>query len=266
MARVVVITGAASGIGRATALAFADEGARLHLVDISRDGLQSLCREVKAKGCEATDHIVDCRDAAALMALAERVYAAEGRVDVLFNNAGVGFGGPTATMTEEDWRFVLDLNVYGVVWGVRAFLPRMEAQGGTSVIVNTASVAGLVPFPMMAAYCASKFAVVGLSEAMDLELRPKGIRVVAICPGIIDTPILKHGRINLPTAKKAEKTWAQGAPPAVVADAVVKATRAYKSPVVVPRATAALITLTQLSRGLTKAAIRRVADWQGING
>jgi len=191
--RVVVIVGAGGGIGRAVARAFFKEGARLHLADIDADGLKPVADELGAAA-----HVVDCTKAKAMQALADDVFSAEGRVDVLCNNAGVVCGGPVEEIPLKDWRWSVDVNLWGVIHGMRAFLPKMLAQGGESHIVNTASMAGLVPFPYVAPYVASKFAVAGLSEALDCELAPRGIRVTALCPGAVKTDVLKNGRLKLP--------------------------------------------------------------------
>ena len=191
--KVVVITGAASGIGRAVARAFCEQGARLHLVDIDPEGVESLANELNA-----TAYAVDCSKAKAVETLAKKVFAAEGRVDVLCNNAGVVCGGPVEEIPLKDWRWAIDVNLWGVIHGVRSFVPRMLEQGGESHIVNTASMAGLVPFPFVAPYVASKSAVAGLSEALDCELAPRGIRVTALCPGAVKTNVMKSGRLKLP--------------------------------------------------------------------
>jgi NAD(P)-dependent dehydrogenase (short-subunit alcohol dehydrogenase family) len=183
--KVVVVTGAGSGIGRASAELFGRLGARLHLVDVDADAVAAVCDRIG----DATPHTVDCSDPAAVEALAERVFAAEGRVDVLHNNAGIGHAGDLEATTVDDWQRVIGVNLLGVAYGMQAFAPRMLRQGGGGSIVNTASAAGLVGLPEMPPYCASKFGVVGLSQALDAELRDRGIRVSAICPGIIDTPI-----------------------------------------------------------------------------
>lgn len=196
--RVVVITGAGSGIGRATALEFARAGSRVHLVDIDAVRVAEATSAARALGPAATAHVVDCTDAQAVERLAATVYAVEGRVDVLHNNAGVCGGGPVEQLRLEDWRWVIDINLWGVVHGVHAFVPRMIAQGGGGHIVNTASMAGLVGLPFVTPYCASKFAVVGLSEALATELAVHGIGVTAVCPGAVRTNVLRDGRLDLP--------------------------------------------------------------------
>lgn len=194
--RVVVVTGAGSGIGRATTLAFAKQGALVHLVDIHQGRVEEVAEAARRLGPPARAHVVDVRDAAAMEELARDVYARHRRVDVLVNNAGVGHSALVQETSLEDWHWVLDVNLWGVIHGIHAFVPRLIDQGGDAHIVNTASIAGLVGVPSMAPYCASKFAVVGLSEALGAELSPHGIRVTAICPGVIATDIIRSGRLE----------------------------------------------------------------------
>jgi len=196
--KVVVITGAGSGIGRATAVAFAKEGARVHGADVRDEWLVELHQELDEQGLDFSGHVADVRDPDAVEGLAEDVFAERGRVDVLFNNAGVVVGGPVQDLTLEDWRLAVDVNLLGVIHGVHAFVPRMIRQGGGGHIVNTASIAGLLAFPMVAPYVATKFAVVGLSEALDMELAPHDIRVSGLCPGAVRTRVLDDGVLGLP--------------------------------------------------------------------
>ncbi|MDY0001119.1 MAG: SDR family oxidoreductase [Polyangia bacterium] len=225
--RVAVITGAASGIGRATAELFFRRGARVYGADLDQPGLDGLAAALglpaaggqaaggqaaggQAAGGQAGEWAagpgrgrfhggrVDVRSAEEVLAFADRVFAAEGRVDLLFNNAGVVVTGRVEDLTLEDWRRALEVNLMGVVHGVWAFVPRMVAQGGGGHLVNTASVAGLVGLPICAPYSASKFGVVGLSEALVGELAASDIRVTAICPGMVRTALLEHGDLGLP--------------------------------------------------------------------
>ena len=231
--KVVVITGAGSGIGRATALRFARAGARLHLVDIAPAGLAAVCAEAEALGARTAAHQVDCADAAAVERLAAAVYGEpEGRVDVLHNNAGACLGGPIEKISLEDWRWIVDVNLWSVVHGVRCFVPRMIAQGGGGHIVNTASMAGLIGLPFVVPYCATKFAVMGLSEALQAELACHGLHVSVICPGGTRTGVLANGRLELPDRfatwlTKAMSRWAPD--PDRVARQVVEAVRANHS-------------------------------------
>jgi NAD(P)-dependent dehydrogenase (short-subunit alcohol dehydrogenase family) len=195
--QVVVVTGAASGIGRATAIAFAREGARLHLVDRTEAPLRQAAAAIVAAGGTATAHTADCADAAAVQAVAERVLAADGRVDVLFNNAGVMTAGPFERISLDEWERVMGVNFWGVLHGVRAFLPAMISRG-RGHIVNTSSMAGLVSLPHIAPYAASKHAVVGLTSGLAADLAPHGIGVTLLCPGATRTGIMRSGPMDLP--------------------------------------------------------------------
>ncbi len=189
--KVVVVTGAASGIGRETALAFARRGARVVICDIDGEGLEKVRLEVEGLCCEAIVHNVDVADAAQVERLCDDVYRGMGRVDVLVNNAGVGIGGKFEDMTLDQWHWIVGVNLWGVVHGCHYFYPRMIAQGGGGHIVNTASGAGLSPLPTMTAYCCTKSAIVGFSETLRAEAALHGIGVSAICPGLIRTNITK---------------------------------------------------------------------------
>ncbi len=266
--RVVVVTGAASGIGRATALAFARAGARVHLVDIDGAGLSRVTDEMAGLGHRGMAHVLDCSRCEDMDRLADEVYEMEGRTDVLHNNAGVCLGGAAGELTMEDWRWITDVNYWGVVNGIHAFLPRMIGQGGNAHIVNTASMAGLVGLPYVAPYCATKFAVVGLSEALSAELAIHDIRVTAICTGMVRTNVGKSARLTLP-GSWGEKFTASfdrwGADPDRVARRIVKAVRRGESFVVMGGEMAPLWWVRRVSvklyqwmaRVMTRQAIER---------
>jgi NAD(P)-dependent dehydrogenase (short-subunit alcohol dehydrogenase family) len=194
----VLVTGAAAGIGLATARAFAREGAAVHLVDRDRPRLEEAASALAASGATVHAHVVDCADGSAVEELAREVFARSGRLDVLHNNAGICIGGPSWEIPVEEWRRIVDINLFGVVHAVRAFVPRLIAQGGGAHIVNTASMAGLVGLPLVAPYCATKFAIVGLSESLAAELAPHGIRVTAVCPGAVRTGLMRASNLRLP--------------------------------------------------------------------
>jgi NAD(P)-dependent dehydrogenase (short-subunit alcohol dehydrogenase family) len=235
-----IVTGGGSGIGRATALLLAERG---HDVAITYNqnaaGAAAVVGEIEAAGGSAVAHACDVSDPASVEALAEAVFAADGAVDVLHNNAGVGHAGPVDQTTLEEWQRVLGINLMGVVHGVHFFVPRMLSQGRPGHIVNTASLAGLVAVAEFGPYATSKHAVVGLSESLNAELAPRGIHVSAICPGIINTPIIAAAHLDGDLA--TERTRIQrfyerfGSSPDVVAEAVVDAIRHKKLIRTVPR-------------------------------
>ncbi|MCO4744491.1 MAG: SDR family oxidoreductase [Proteobacteria bacterium] len=228
--KVAVVTGAASGIGRATAEAFGRAGAKVHVVDIREQELEKTAHELGA-----TAHTVDVTDPDAVAALHDRIVEREGRVDILHNNAGIAVGGPIEQMSLADWDRTLNVNLRGVVHGVHHFAPAM-IERGSGIIVNTASIFGLVGMPYSSAYCTSKFAVVGLSESLDAELSPKGVRVLSVCPGLIDTGLVARGDVNVPGRSQAqlEDRWKTGSSPDVVARAVIRAVEREKARTLVP--------------------------------
>lgn len=222
--KIAVVTGAGSGIGRATARLLAQHGATVHVVEVNGDAAKAVAYEI---GSRAMSHHVDVTRPEQLEALADAVFAEHGRVDILHNNAGIGHGGDIEDTTVEDWQRVIGVNLLGVAYGVQAFVPRLLGQGRPAVIVNTASEAGLIPIARMAPYCASKFGVVGMSESLDAELKPRGIRVIAVCPGIINTPIISQGIMRGQLGEDQKKVVAFyekfGASPESVAKTVLAA-------------------------------------------
>jgi NAD(P)-dependent dehydrogenase (short-subunit alcohol dehydrogenase family) len=189
--KTAVITGAASGIGFALAERFAAEGARVMLADIEAAPLEEATARLRASGAEVGALPTDVSDAGQVERFARATAEAFGPVHVLCNNAGVGKSIPMAEMTNADWSWMLDVNVWGVINGLQAFLPGMREHGQPGHIVNTASMAGMVPGPGMAAYCASKSAVISISECLELELvasnSPLGVSV--LCPGLVNTRV-----------------------------------------------------------------------------
>ena len=194
--KVVVVTGAASGIGREMAKAFAERGARLALADIDLEGLRAIREELEAAGRAVYSQEVDVADADRMEDFCACVYREMGRVDVLCNNAGVALGGCLEHLTLEDWRWIVGINLMGVIHGCHFFYPRMIEQGGGGHIVNTASLAGLVPSVGLLAYTTTKFAVVGFSEALRPEAARHGIGVTVICPSFVLTGISRNARIR----------------------------------------------------------------------
>jgi len=188
--RLVLVTGAATGIGRATALAFAEAGARVVAVDLDADGVARTAETARLIGApDAWGEVVDVGDEQAMEKLAEKVLTEHGVVDVLVNNAGVGLSGAFLETTSEDWRKVLDVNLWGVVNGCRIFGRQMADRGQGGHIVNVASAAAHQPSRVLDAYSTSKAAVLMLSECLRAELAEHSIGVSAVCPGLIDTGI-----------------------------------------------------------------------------
>jgi len=193
--RVAVITGAASGIGRGLAHHCAGLNMRLVLADIAREPLDELAAELRERGCEVLAVPTDVADEEAVEQLAEQTYGRFGRVDLLFNNAGVLLSGYSWERSVADWRWQLDINFMGVLHGVRSFVPRMLAQDGDAHIVNTSSIAGLLAAPLMGPYTVSKQAVLALTETLYYELQSLGasIGVSVVCPGQVASGIAESG-------------------------------------------------------------------------
>ena len=194
--KTALVTGAGSGIGRETALAFARRAADLVVCDVSEAGLGHTADDIRALGRKATAHIVDVADAERMRTFADAVHGEVEAVDILVNNAGVGLGGGFLDTTLEDWDWIVGINLRGVVHGCHFFVPKMVARRRGGHVVNVASAAGYLASEALAAYSTTKFAVVGLSEALRDELAPHGIGVTAICPGIINTPITGSARLR----------------------------------------------------------------------
>ena len=225
----VLVTGAGSGIGQATALAFARRGADLVICDVNSVGLSRTSEAILALGRKASSHTVDVADVEQMRAFAEAVHREIPAVHVLVNNAGVGLGAGFLDTTLEDWDWILGINVRGVIHGCHFFVPKMVERGRGGHVVNVASAAAFVATEALAAYSTTKFAVLGLSEAMRDELAPQGIGVTAICPGIINTPITGaarlRGKASAPGAREQMVALYQkrNYGPERVADKIVKA-------------------------------------------
>ncbi|HEY8493866.1 MAG TPA: SDR family NAD(P)-dependent oxidoreductase [Myxococcota bacterium] len=194
--RTVLVTGAASGIGKETALAFGRRGADLVICDVDESGLKTTEAALRALGRQVLARRVDVSDREAMRAFAEETHAQVGALDILMNNAGVGLGAGFLDTTLEDWDWIVRINLLGVVHGCHFFVPPMAARGAGGHVVNVSSAAGYLPAQALCAYVATKYAVLGLSEALRIELREHGIGVTAICPGIIDTPITRTARLR----------------------------------------------------------------------
>ena len=204
--KVAVVTGAASGIGRATATAFAEAGMRVVLADIEEARLTETAEELGRLGHTVLPVVVDVSDSESVEALAAQTVHEFGGVHLVHLNAGVAAGGPLWTLSEKDWAWVLGVNLWGVIHGVRSFVPRMLEGGEPGHIVNTASMAGLTSSAMMGAYNVSKHGVVTLSETLlrDLSMTGSSIGVSVLCPGWVNTGIGESGRNRPDELRNAE--------------------------------------------------------------
>ncbi|WSQ10403.1 SDR family oxidoreductase [Streptomyces sp. NBC_01231] len=230
--QLVLVTGAGSGIGRATAFAFAEAGARVLAVDRDAEAALHTAELSRLLGAsEAWAETVDVSDERAMEKLAAKVAAEYGVVDVLVNNAGIGLSGSFFDTTPEEWRKVLDVNLWGVIHGCRLFGRQMAERGQGGHIVNTASAAAYLPSKSLPAYSTSKAAVLMLSECLRAELAGQGIGVTAICPGIVNTNITSTARfagVDAAEEKRRQKRAARlyglrNYPPEKVADAILRA-------------------------------------------
>lgn len=191
-----VVTGAASGMGRAFAERFGALGMNVVLADVEEARLVEVAGSMREDGANVLPVVADVASGESVDELARKSFDAFGAVHVLCNNAGVGTGGPIAELGTTDWQWTLGVNLWGVIHGIRAFLPTMLTSGEPGHIVNTASLAGLFSAPMMGPYNASKYAVVAISEALRSELAMTGanVSVSVLCPGFVNTDIMNSSR------------------------------------------------------------------------
>lgn len=192
--RVALITGGASGIGQALGRELARRGAVVVLADIDEAGAAATAEEIRANRGRARAAQLDVRDREAFRALVADVLEREQGLDLLFNNAGIAIIGETLAMSDDDWDRMIDINVRGVTNGVQAAYPEMVKRG-RGHIINTASLAGLAPQPGLTAYAAAKHAVVGLSVSLRAEAARHGVRVSALCPGVVRTPLVRSLKV-----------------------------------------------------------------------
>ncbi len=191
---VAIVTGGASGIGRALGQELARRGALVIMVDIQTELLEEAVLSITQAGHKAEGVDLDVTDFQAVKGLVENTAARHGRLDYIFNNAGIGVGGEVRDVSIDDWRDVLDVNLFGVVHGVAAAYPLMVEQGHGHII-NTASIEGLIPFPGTVSYVTSKYGVVGLSNALRVEGADLGVNVSVVCPGYIKTAIFHTSKL-----------------------------------------------------------------------
>lgn len=257
--KVAFVTGGASGIGAALATRLADGGAEVWIADRQIDAARDLARRLDGARAHAIE--LDVRDYPSFERAAAEAVRGSGRIDYLFNNAGIGVGGEVDSYTLDDWNDVFDVNLRGVVHGIQAVYPIMIRQG-SGHIVNTASMAGLVASPGAAGYTATKHAVVGISKALRAEAARHGVRVSVLCPGAIRTPILtfgKYGRYEGVSDEQMVKFWEPMRPmaPEKFARRALRAVARNHAIIVLPAWWKALWYLDRLSPSLSMWATRR---------
>jgi NAD(P)-dependent dehydrogenase (short-subunit alcohol dehydrogenase family) len=195
--KVAAITGAASGMGRTLALELARRGCHLALSDVNEEGVAESARMAGTRGVKVTTARIDVSYRDALFGWADQVVADHGKVNLVFNNAGVALGAFLETVEPRDFEWIMGINFWGVVWGTQAFLPHLK-RAGEGHIINTSSVFGLLALPSQGTYNASKFAVRGFTEALrqELDFTPCGVSATSVHPGGIRTNIARAGRID----------------------------------------------------------------------
>lgn len=221
----VAVTGAGSGIGRATSLACARAGAKVVGIDIDAAEAKATAEACGRLGPDSVAYTCDVGDYDAVLALAERIEAEHGPVDVLVNNAGVGVAGPFLDNSIEDWRWLRSVNIDGMVHGAHAF-GRSMVQRRRGHVVNLGSMAGYMPHGSLAAYCTSKAAVIMFSQCLRADWSRHGVGVSAVCPGVIDTPIPANTRMVGAMADKRDqaiRAFSHGHSPDAVAKAIIGA-------------------------------------------
>lgn len=264
--RVVVITGAGSGIGRDLALLCARRGAHLAICDINDAAVSGTAEAARTVGAEVLASQVDVSDADAMTWFAEATVTRFGRVDLLVNNAGVGLVGKFLDTSRKDWEWLVGINLMGVVHGCDAFLPTMVESGRGGHVVNLSSAAGLLANPELSAYSATKFAVLGLSEALRMELKPHGIGVTAVCPGIINTaitqnsPIRGDGDVGERRTRLASTYAKRGYSPKLVAHNILRAVDRNRAVAPIAAEAHVMYVLSRIAPPLARRVATALAD------
>ena len=264
--KAVLVTGAASGIGRETALAFARRGADLFVCDRDEQGLAGIERDIRSLGRRVLAHRVDVARRDEMAAFAAAVHAEVEAVDILMNNAGVGLGAGFLHTELADWEWIVGINLWGVIYGCHFFVPPMVERGRGGHVVNVSSAAGFMATEPLSAYSTTKFAVFGLSEALRDELARHGIGVTTVCPGLINTPITRSSPLRGPSAtpgareRMIEIYQKRNYGPARVAANVLKAVQRNRAVAPIAPEAWLMYYLKRLTPGLVARLNRRVGD------
>ncbi|HZC53694.1 MAG TPA: SDR family oxidoreductase [Mycobacterium sp.] len=268
--KLAFVTGGASGIGAALTARLVDGGAEVWIADRQIGPARELAQRLSGGGAQVHAIELDVRDYSSFERAVADAVQHSGRIDYLFNNAGIGVAGEVDSYTLDDWNDVFDVNLRGVVHGIQAVYPIMIRQR-SGHIVNTASMAGLVASPGSVSYTATKHAVVGISKALRVEAERHGVRVSVLCPGVIRTPILtggKYGRVDMAGVSDEDilKSWERLRPmaPEKFAERALRAVLRGKAIIVVPAWWKAFWYLERLSPALSmrlaKVALERIRE------
>jgi NADP-dependent 3-hydroxy acid dehydrogenase YdfG len=247
--KIAIITGAGSGIGRALAEKLAARGAVLILTDVNTQQVTQAADKLLQAGHQAKAAALDVTDQPAVQKMVEDTVAEHGRLDYMFNNAGIAVGGEARDVSVEDWKTVIDVNLYGVIHGVCAAYPVMARQG-FGHIINTASLAGLTPFPGELSYTASKYGVVGLTMGLRVEGAALGVKASVVCPGVIQTSIYQTSKLVGLDRDKALAMVPRGMTPEKCADVIIRGIERNKAVIVVTAAANFLYLMQRISPGL----------------
>jgi NADP-dependent 3-hydroxy acid dehydrogenase YdfG len=268
--KIAFVTGGASGIGAALATKLVDGGAEVWIADRQIDAAQELAQRLNSGGAKAHAIELDVRSYPSFERAVAEAVQQSGRIDYLFNNAGIGVSGEIDSYTLDDWNDVFDVNLRGVVHGIQAVYPIMIRQH-SGHIVNTASMAGLVASPGLGSYTATKHAVVAISKALRVEAERHGVQVSVFCPGVIRTPLMtggQYGRMNISDEKVLKKFWERLRPmaPEKFAERALRAVLRGDAIIVVPGWWKAWWYLERLSPALSmrfaKVSLKRLREME----
>ncbi len=266
--KTVFVTGAGSGIGYATALAFSIAGANIVATDIVQQGLDNLGQELSSRGVKHRLEILNVGDEQAFQTLADQLVADNWLPDIVLNNAGIAYLDSFVNTSGDQWRRTLDVNLLGVAYGSRIFIQHWQENGIAGHLVNVASGAAVSPMPNMAAYAATKYAVDGLCEVIAMELSDSDIQVSCVYPGVINTAIVQHNDMMAIPREQIERLQQhyieKGDSPDVVAQAIVKGVSAGHSYIFTgPGTTVAPLLKRFLPRGTYRNVLRKLAKGIG---
>ena len=256
--QVSVVTGAASGIGRALAVELARCGCHLALVHVNVDGLRKVEEELSLLGRRVSAHVVDVSNSEQMQNLPAEVLREHDRVDMLINNAGVSLAGPFESFSMADLDWIVNINLWGVIHGCKFFLPLFR-QRGAGHIVNIASDFGLFGLPTKTAYCATKFAIRGFSEALRAELYGSGIHLTCVYPGAVDTELIRASRTLESQKRDLEAAFVaqRGTPAEKVAQKIIRGIQKRRARVLIGRETYAIDFMMRFFPNLTQTLVGR---------